>query len=353
MRKLDQRDQVLQFDPKGMYGLTEDYPNQCRKALEIAQEALVELHGLQPRNVVLSGLGGSAAGGDVVKAMFDAYADVPFSVNRDYAMPNFVGPDTLVIAATYSGMTEETLAAYADAKARGARIVGISSGGRIEELCKLDGFPFIKIPAGQPPRTALGYMLIPVLDVCIRLGFLPSQDFGTCFALLDRCAYDWAIESPTDSNPTKQLAIQLYRKAIVIYGLGGYQGAAAYRWKGQIDENSKNMAFAHAFPELCHNEVLGWVKAGDQGVDRWAVVILEDGTESAKMKKRAEVTAKLIEDVADVYRVQARGTTLLERCLSLIFFGDYVSLYLAAMNEVDPENIDSINILKAELAKVP
>ena len=112
-------------------------------------------------------------------------------------------------------------------------------------------------------------------------------------------------------------------------------------------------AFANAFPELCHNEILGWVRANDQGVKEWVGVMLQDGTETQKMKKRAEVTAQLVSDRAIFHNVHARGETLLEKLLSLALFGDFVSLYLAALNAVDPVNIDSINVLKKELANVP
>jgi glucose/mannose-6-phosphate isomerase len=113
------------------------------------------------------------------------------------------------------------------------------------------------------------------------------------------------------------------------------------------------MTFANAFPELCHNEILGWVQAGNQGVQKWVGIVLEDGSESAKMKKRAEVTAGLVNDVADFTHVRAEGAALLEKLLSLVLYGDFVSLYLAALNDVDPENIDAINVLKSELARVP
>ncbi|MFQ3668977.1 MAG: SIS domain-containing protein, partial [Fimbriimonadaceae bacterium] len=168
-----------------------------------------------------------------------------------------------------------------------------------------------------------------------------------------KCVQDWGVETPFDANPAKQLAAALKGSVSVLYGLGSYQAVVANRWKGQINENAKNLTFANAFPELNHNEILGWVKAKDQGVGRWVAVILEDGRESAKMKERARVTTELISGVCEVHRVKARGESLLERMLSLTLFGDFVSLYLAALNDVDPENIDSINVLKKALAAVP
>jgi glucose/mannose-6-phosphate isomerase len=147
------------------------------------------------------------------------------------------------------------------------------------------------------------------------------------------------------------LAEALHGNLAVLYGLGIWQGAIANRWKGQINENAKNLAFPNSYPELNHNEVLGWVGAGKQGVAKWLMVTLMDGTESAKMKTRSSVTEKLV-GIAEPHHVTARGDNLLEKMLSLAFYGDFVSIYLAALNGIDPENIDSINTLKEELGKV-
>lgn len=348
---LSDRAFVTRLDPKGMLTLTEAFPEQCRKAREIALAAELPPLASVPKLTLLTGLGGSAAGGDFTKALFEAAGKTPFVVNRDYHLPAYVGKGDLVFATSYSGNTEETLSAYADAKAAGATIVAVTSGGKLAELARADGFPVIQIPGGQPPRTALGYMLIPVLVACERFGLIPAQDYDAAFAQVERAIAEWTVEGPADSE-AKTLANALHGKLSVIYGLGGYPAIVANRWKGQINENSKNMTFANAFPELNHNEILGWVKAGEQGVSAWVGLILEDGTESEKMKTRARVTEGLVGATCTFHRVRARGTSLLERMLTLTVLGDFVSLYLAALNGVDPENIDAINVLKNELSKV-
>jgi glucose/mannose-6-phosphate isomerase len=350
--RLDDRAFVLRLDPKGMYDLAVDFPDQCRRALEIARKSDVSFPGWSPREVVLSGLGGSAIGGDVARSIVELQGTVPFIVNRDYHLPGFVGESTLVIAASYSGNTEETLSSYRDAVKRGAKVLAVTSGGTLREWAERDGFPCIVIPGGQPPRTALGYMLVPVLYACEALGICETQDFESAIARLDAGVSSWGIETSIEENPAKQLAEVLHGRVSVIYGLGSWQAVVANRWKGQINENGKNMTFANVFPELNHNEILGWVKSGEQGVDQWIALFLEDGNESAKMKTRAEVTARLIEPFAEVLRIQLSGETLLETMLAFIYLGDFVSLYLAALNEVDPENIDAINTLKSELSKV-
>ncbi|MCW5942442.1 MAG: bifunctional phosphoglucose/phosphomannose isomerase [Fimbriimonadaceae bacterium] len=352
MHSLDDRSFVERLDPKGMLRLTEAFPDQCRRALSIASAADLRSPATPIQNVVLAGLGGSAAGGDFTKALFDAEGKVPFQVVRDYGLPGFVGPNTLVICSSYSGNTEETLASFADAHARGAHIVAVTSGGKLAEACRAHGYSVVQIPGGQPPRTALGFMLVPSIVVCERLGLLPKHDFEAAIQYLEATRALFGMDNLFDENEAKQTAALLQGAVSVLYGLGGWQAAVANRWKGQINENAKNMTFANAFPELNHNEILGWVKANEQGVGRWVALVLNDGEESAKMRTRARVTEGLIGDLATVRYFEAGGRNLLEKILNLVYAGDFVSLYLAALNGVDPENIDSINILKAELASV-
>jgi glucose/mannose-6-phosphate isomerase len=347
---LNDRAAVTRLDPKGMMAFTEAFPAQCRQALSIAQSVeLAPLHP-DPNLVVLTGLGGSAAGGDLVRALFEESAAVPFLVNRDYHLPNYVGLGDLVFCSSYSGNTEETLSAYDDAKGRGARIVCVTSGGRLKEQADADGNPVFVVPGGQPPRTALGFMLIPIVAACERYGLIPPIDYETAFSTLERCAEAWGVEGGDDE--AKRLAQALHGKVGVLYGLGLWQGLVANRWKGQINENAKNMAFANSYPELNHNEILGWVKADEQGVREWVGILISGGDESAKMRKRAEVTERIVADRARFHEVRAPGDSPFERLLAVTYLGDFVSLYLAALNEVDPENIDAINELKSELAKV-
>ncbi len=352
MHAIDQRDFVLRNDPKEMYRLTCEFPAQCRQALSIARAAAVPAPS-SVSNIVLIGMGGSAVGGDFVRALLECQGSIPFQVCRDYHVPGYVGASTLVLASSYSGNTEETLSAYAEARSRGAQVIVLTTGGKLGPLAQEHGVPWVKIPSGQPPRTALGFLCIPVIALMEQFGFIPTQDFEAAFALLDQCVADWGIEVPFLNNPSKQLAQVLYGKVSVLYGLGTWQGIVANRWKGQINENAKNMTFANSFPELNHNEILGWVKANGQGVNEWVSVVLEDGSESAKMKARASITLGLVKDICPTqHRVVARGSSLLEKMLSLVLNGDFVSLYLAALNDVDPENIDWINVLKTQLSVI-
>lgn len=351
MHDLDRPEYVLRNDPKGMYRLTCEFPDQCLRAVDLGRG--LNLQPLKPRFAMLTGLGGSAAGGDFVRALFEAEGSVPFLVNRDYHLPHYADSDSLVFAVSYSGNTEETLSAYADAQRAGCSRVVVTSGGKFAEYARHDSVPLCTIPGGQPPRTALGYNLMPVIVACEQMGLLPEQDYASLDRVLRDAVRAWSIDVPVENNEAKRMALALRGAVSVLYGLGPWQALVANRWKGQINENAKNMTFANAFPELCHNEILGWVRASEQGVGRWVGIVLRDGTESAKMEARARVVFDLLGSTCERLDATARGTALLERMLSLVLLGDFVSLYLAALNDVDPENIDWINVLKAELAKVP
>ena len=347
---LDDRSVVTELDPKGMLTLTEGFPKQCREALEIANAVHLPALDRRPGVVIVSGMGGSAAGGDFVRALFDAQGSAPMVVNRDYHLPAYIGHGDIIFCTSYSGNTEETLTAYADAKKAGCTIIAVTSGGKLKEQALADGFTVYTVPGGQPPRTALGYMLVPVIVACEKLKLIHPQNLEAAIDLLDECVKEWTVEAV--GNPTKQLAQKLHGALPIIYGLGTWQGLIANRWRSQINENAKELTFFNSFPELNHNEILGWVEASKLGVKRYAGIILEDGTESAKMKKLAEVSESLIGDICPFTHVQAKGETLIQKLLSLAFFGDFVSIYLARLNEVDPENIDWPIHLKDELGKV-
>lgn len=329
----------------------EGFPDQCREALSLSDVSLPSsLEG--KANVVVSGMGGSAIGGDFLRSLFEAFGSVPCFVCRDYNLPAFVGEDTLLIACSYSGNTEETLSSMREGIKRGCAVVAVTSGGEVAEICRQQGFAHVLVPAGKPPRMALGYLFIPLVVIAEKLGYIPKQDFEAAFAELDRCVERWGVDRGLATNSAKNLAAYLFGRVPLIYGLGSWQGVVASRWKGQINENAKVMAFSHTFPELNHNEIMGWTLADRQNVAHWATVFLESGDESIRMRTRANVTREIIRDKTETFTVTAFGETLLAQMLTLTFCADFVSLYLAALNGVDPEEIASINTLKKALAEL-
>ncbi len=345
----------LKRDPLDMMGLVLKFPAQCREAAEIPWHygsGRSASHDV--RNILVTGLGGSAIGGDFLRVLADEYGPLPLQVNRDYTLPKWSGASTLVLAGSYSGNTEETLAAYAAASAAGAPTAIVSSGGKLSEVGKLDGCAIATVPGGQPPRSATGYMFFPALNYLanrnlIRHNFAP--DFDETFNILEQQAAAFGPDVEFSNNPAKQLAANLFGTIPVVYGTQGYRGVAAYRWKCQFNENTKIASFSNVLPEQNHNEILAWVQARKQA-DKWAVIFLRDpaGVENERIARRTEVTSKIIAPDAAVHEITSQGTSLLSRLFSLVYMADFVSVYLAYLYEVCPTDIGHIDHLKSALA---
>jgi glucose/mannose-6-phosphate isomerase len=289
---------------------------------------------------------------------------VPIVVNRNYSIPEFVNEDTLFIAASYSGNTEETLAAFKAAVEKRAKVMSISGGGELEASSCEAGVPHFSIPErGLQPRCAFGYLFVPMVIFLSSLGFIPDQssDLDEAVELLSDAALKLRPSVPIRDNRAKQIAVALYDKLPVIYASQNHFDVVAMRWKGQFNENSKMMAFYNVIPEMNHNEIVGWGTPEDI-TRRCVVIILSDdaGREGEapaephfqKIRKRMDITRDLIAlEGAQVIEVQSRGGSPLARSLYLIYIGDLTSYYLAILNGVDPTPVDRIGLLKFRLAK--
>ena len=345
-------------DSKDMMGLVMGFAGQCRTANAIGATFGVGWRPGEIRQVVLTGLGGSAIGGDFVRALMEVYGSVPLIVNRDYTLPHWVGPQTLVVAASYSGNTEETLSAYAHAGALGAHRAVITSGGKLSEFSKRDGVPAAIVPGGQPPRSATGFMFFPLFHLMIELGVLDRTLIGQIdetIELIEAMACRLGPGVPFEQNPAKELAAALKGKIPIIYGSQGYRGVVAMRWKGQFNENAKQAAFANVLPEQNHVEALAWVTAQSQATN-WAVVFLRDPREiidTPRIARRVQLTAEMVGSDTPTYEVWAEGNSVLTRMFSLIYIADFVTVYVAILNNICPTDMASLEYLKAELAKLP
>lgn len=355
---LDDPAAMRALDSKSVMELATGFPAQCREAVQIGAEFAARAVPAQTvQNIVVTGLGGSAIGGDLLGCLVQEHGHVPLIVNRDYALPGFVGAQTLVLAASYSGDTEETLSAYAMARARKAQVVCVTSGGALAERAEADGVPVCRIPGGQPPRASTGYLFFPMLAVLSRHGLLDrlsARNVDETLERLERLRGAYGPETPVESNPAKRLALALHRRIPVIYGSQGHQGVVALRWKCQFNENAKQHAFANVFPEQNHNEILAWTLCKRQA-PRWAVVYLRDPSETMETPRiahRVEVTKRIIGRAAQQHEVWAEGESRLARMFSLFYLGDFVTLYAAYLNQVDPYDIGGIDRLKAEMAKM-
>jgi glucose/mannose-6-phosphate isomerase len=353
---LDNPQNFAKLDPKDMLGLVRKFPQQCREAVAIGEE-FGNPGGIASdiSQVVVTGLGGSAIGGDFARCLMEAYGSVPLTVNRDYDLPHSVGPESLVVALSYSGNTEETLSAYQMAREAHTRRAVITSGGQLKQLADEDSVPVALVPGGQPPRSATGYMFFPLIGFLTNrhlLSFEVRESIPETLTLLETLETELGPDVPTEQNPAKQLALALHGKLPVVYGSKGIRGAVAVRWKGQFNENAKQAAFANVLPEQNHNEILAWTLAKTQA-PAWAVIFLRDEKdESPRIARRVEVTKQLVAPAAEIHEVQARGESLLARTFSLIYFADFVTVYLAYLNGVCPTEIAGIDTLKAEMAKL-
>jgi glucose/mannose-6-phosphate isomerase len=342
------RETIAEVDPSGQLADVLALPEHLRDALWRVESAIMEELDT-PAGLVVAGMGGSAIGGALARAALGDHASRPIFVTRAYGLPSWTTPETMVLCASYSGNTEETLACFESAGALGAQRVVVTTGGRLAELARADGVPVIPLPGGFQPRAAVAYMTVAALEVAAMCGAGPrlTSEIDVAASHTEQLVAEWGPDAPEDSL-AKEIARGLLGSAPVIAG-AGLTTPIAYRWKTQINENAKLPAFTHELPELDHNELVGWEGAPDVG--RFSAVFLDDCDAHPRVKARMELTQRLIADNAHAsYKVETRGETNIERVISLVLLGDLVSLYLAVLRGVDPGPVKLIEQLKTELA---
>lgn len=301
-----------------------------------------------PGGLIVAGMGGSAIGGVLARAVLGDRASRPIVVMRDYGVPAWTTPDATVLCASYSGNTEETLAAYEAAGALGARRIVATTGGKLAAAAREDGVPVIPLPGMFQPRVAVGYMLVVALEVAALCGAAESlhSEIDVAAAHIEALVEEWGPDGAEDSLP-KQLARGLHDTIPQIAG-AGLTTPIGYRWKTQLNENAEVPAFSNELPELDHNEVVGWAGAAELG--RFSAVFLDDSDLHPRVRQRIELTRGIISATgAPTFRVEGRGETRTERLLSLVLLGDLVSLYVAVLRGVDPTPVVPIDHLKRAL----
>jgi glucose/mannose-6-phosphate isomerase len=334
-------------DPQGMLGDVLAQPLQLGDALWRAQSAGIEKRD-RPGGLVVCGMGGSAIGGDLAVAALGDRATRPITTVRGYALESWTGPDSLVLCASYSGDTEETLACFEAAGAAGAGRVALTTGGALAEAARAEGVPVIGVPSGMQPRAAVLYMTIGTLECAALCGAAPGlhSEIDTAAALLERLAAKWGPDAGEDSE-AKAIARRLQGTIAVVHGAGP-TAAVARRWRTQLNENAKVAAFWSELPEANHNEICGWERG--RAIAPLAGVFLEDADQHPRVHSRIQLTAAEIERAgAPGIRVRARGESRLERVLSLVLLGDLVSVYLGVLDGVDPTPVEPIDRFKATL----
>ncbi|MCY4159192.1 MAG: bifunctional phosphoglucose/phosphomannose isomerase [Bacteroidetes bacterium] len=339
-----------QIDLEGMYEAVRSFPDQLRQGRANAMQAKISgWPGDGVTGVVVAGMGGSAIGGDILATLAIDHASIPVVVSRSYLLPAWVGPDTVVVTSSYSGNTEETLAAFDDACARGARVVAISTGGELTARAQEKHIPCMQLPTGIQPRAALPHSLSALLTITesLQLTAVKMQDWDEAIAIT-------AVQSELMSNVSDpdnlaiKLADILYGQFPVIYSSEQF-AVANIRWRNQIHENSKSFAVGNLLPEMNHNEVMGWARFQSE-LKQLAVIALRDFEDHERTQRRLDVTRSLLEPHAHSWNeVHSEGKSRLARLLSIMYLGDWVSLYLAILNEIDPSPVGLISKLKTAL----
>mgnify|MGYP001579265683 FL=1 len=298
------------------------------------------------KNIILTGLGGSAIGGDLLQNYLRTEMKYPYTVNRNYELPPYANENTLVIASSYSGNTEETISALNQAIKKKCQIVCISTGGKIEEIAMKKKIPFAKLLKGYQPRFALWINFFTLLKIVHSLKLVPSQtkNVKQVVELLKRKGVEYSKES----NAALNLAEQMLGFIPLIYAVSDYTSVVGTRIKGQFNENAKHHAFFGYLPELDHNEILGW-EGYKSTMNLKLINILDEGYH-AQVKKRYELTSEMVRKAgAEVINLSSSEANAKLRLVDLIYLGDWATFYHAVLREFDPASIDSINYLKAHL----
>ena len=351
MLNLDDQSVYTTLDKSAMGSQIRGLPEQCRQAWDKASLLKLPADYSQVDKVVILGMGGSAIGGDLLKGLISSLSRPLVLVQREYDLPDWVDENTLVIGASYSGNTEETLSAFTQALKKNCKKLVISTGGRLSELAHQSSVPVFIIEHVSPPRAALGYSLLPLLAIMQNLGFLSGEaaEVDGMVSALKMMCLSWQEDSPQDHNQAKTLAIRLFGKIVVIYGAGILTDVAR-RWKTQINENSKQWAFFETLPELNHNAVLGYrYPAGTS--DRIYVLFLRCQSLHPRTLIRYNITGELLEKSGIPYQyLDSQGGNGLKHVMNLLLLGDWVSYYLAMLNGIDPSPVPEIDLLKKRLA---
>lgn len=343
------KNELRDLDPQDMWGAIAGFHRQLAEAAEITlPETQIELEKVQ--NILFCGMGGSAIGGNLVQTYLTDELSVPMLVNRNYSIPGFVDENSLVIMSSYSGNTEETLSAFAHASETGAQIFGISSNGEITRKLHNSGAPVIEIPGGMQPRAALGFSFIPMVRMFKKIGLVDREiesAIKETIQLVSDLHEHYSEDS--DENLAFSLAKNIPGKVPIIYTAPELE-VVGIRWKGQLAENAQMLAFTNALPEMNHNEIMGWDQQ-PEFLSQTELFWMRDNTTHEQVQRRIEITADLLQHYPErMHILETRGRSWMTRLFSLIILGDWVSLYAALIQGLDPTKIERISQLKERLS---
>ncbi|MFC2175470.1 bifunctional phosphoglucose/phosphomannose isomerase [Bacteroidota bacterium] len=321
-----------------------DFTKQIATAIEIGNAFKATETDRKISNVLISGLGGSGIGGTIAAEVVASEAKIPITTNNGYFVPGFVSNETLFVACSYSGNTEETISAATLAADKGAKVVVISSGGKLKEMADANGWDFLAIPGGQPPRASFGLSFPEVLYVLGAFGIISNnfeKELKASIKLLDET--EDAVQAEA-----KAITAKLAGKIPVIYAADGFGGVAT-RFRQQVNENSKMLCWHHVIPEMNHNELVGWRTKNDD----LAVILFRNETDFDRIQARMNINKNTFAEYTNTtVEVWSKGESDLQRSLYLIHVGDWVSFLLGEDKGVDITEVKVIDHLKGELSKL-
>lgn len=349
---LDDTVRMQAIDKRNMLRLINELPEQCETALGIARGFVVEAADTGPSSVFITGVGDSGIAADMAAAVLADVAQVPVISDHGGRLPRHVGEGSLVFIVDYTGKSQIAMRNLRDAKHRGAQVVCIATGGKLLESANKEEVRAIKIPPGQPGRSAIGYLLVPIIATIEKYGVAEGQieQLSHGIKLMKNVREMLRFETSTARNTAKQIAEALSDRIIGIYGAPGYRTAVADRWRGQIAANSKALAFSGSLPNLALGGISGWETAGKRS-DDLAVVLLRDRADKGELTELADASAEVLKDFR-IVQVDIRGATVIEKLLYGVYLGDYVSYYLALLAEVNPTSTENVALVES-LLEVP
>ncbi len=351
---LDDKEQISNIDKSNMLDSIADFPEQIKKSYELVESSNLESI-YKVDNIIFTGMGGSAISGDILKAFFMDKIDIPIYVNRQYELPKWAHKNTLVITQSYSGNTEETLSSFKHAYQKRCKILGISSGGKLEEFCKKRDIYHIKIPTGYQPRAATGYMLFSALLALKKSGILRidiEKEIQETIALTEDFRDKNKKDILLDKNISKKIAQKIYKKIPQIYGWQEFTPIAK-RWCTQFNENSKIICRFDEVSECNHNDIVGWSLNTEATKNFVCILFRDKDEESIYMSTRLDFMKKLFKtNAADTIEIDIEGKKRLAKMMYTMYLGDFVSCYLAILRKIDPTPVNIITELKEELAKI-
>lgn len=348
---LDEPKTYGNVDPDGVYSFIHDFPREIEAACELCTGFEPPKNWGAVDKIIVLGMGGSGIAGRVLGVYVDSAGGPPVVTCRGYKVPKWVDRSTLALCVSYSGNTAETLNAAGEALNNGAHLFAVTSGGKLGVLAQNRGFPAVKIPAGRLPRHSLGYLAVPLFECLGRAGIINAPSMDAVIGAMEKRRNEWGTGSPTTDNDAKQTAREIYDGGYfpVVYGTGDVAGVVAERTRCQLNEDAKTYVSNHFFPELCHNEVVGY-EGDDERLGEFYVLVYRGPRENKMLTKQTDAALDIIgRKVAGIHQIKPISEDILPALFELIYFGDFLGYYTALLRGINPEPVKTITELKKRM----